>query len=133
MTSFPPSSFSTFNTQPSTSSKSATNGVMLNMQSMIEAARNKMDTMPVIQVHVDAMGHIIAQASKGLAVIQVDSKFVVSITALLQSLVQEFGESMVSVSTGKQGSPRVRAVHGAMGRQLITLAELLGKFQTLRK
>jgi len=92
-----------------------------------------MDTVPVIKVHVDAVAHTISQARRGLAVIQYDSKIVVSLTALLQSLVQEFGESMVSVSTGKQGSPRVRAVHGAMGRQLITLAELLGKFQTLRK
>jgi len=126
MTSF----LSSFSTQPS---KPATNGMMLNMQSMLDSARSRMDTVPVIKVHVDAVAHTISQARRGLAVIQYDSKIVVSLTALLQSLVQEFGESMVSVSTGKQGSPRVRAVHGAMGRQLITLAELLGKFQTLRK
>jgi len=130
MTSFLPSSFSTFTTQPS---KPATNSMMGNMQSMLDSARSKMDTVPAIKVHVDALVHTVAQARRGLAVIQMDSKFVVSITALLQSLVQEFGESMVSVSTGNQGSPRVKAVHGAMGRQLITLAELIGKFQTLRK
>merc|ERR1712002_921769 len=129
MASFLPSSFAFSATQRS---KPESNIIMVNLQKALESAKTNLDTVPAIKVHLDAVIHTATQARRGLAVIPIDSRFVTSLLALIQGLTQEFGESLVSVSVGKQGSPRVRAVHGALGRQVITLAQLLSKFQELK-
>jgi len=130
MTSFLPSSFTSSTTQRS---KPASNIIMSNIQNVLESAKSNLDTVPAIKVHLDALIYAIAQTRRGLTIIPMDSRFVTSLLSLVQSFTQEFGESLVSVSVGKQGSPRVRAVHGALGRQVITLAELLGRFQDINK